>query len=162
MLAFDIKNAFNSIHRNSILTILDSYNEPNKLKDIIADYLRNRKIIISESEIMDYNIGVPQESSLGPILWLLGANELLKKSKEESYKLIMYDDDIVVLVSSTAYFHLTELSRKPINDIISWCDSHHLTLSLEKCCFTIFKRGKNIKHIPRIKIQNYNIKYTNS
>lgn len=81
MISLDIQNAFNSIHKNSILSILDVYNVLNKLKLLIKDYLRNRKIIISDTEMMDFNIGVPQGSSLGPTLWLLIAKDLLIRNK---------------------------------------------------------------------------------
>lgn len=82
------------------------------------------------------------------------------QTKDEKYKLVIYADDIVILLTSTASFHFTELAKTPINDIMNWCDTHHLDLSIEKCCFTVFKLGKNISHIPRIKIKDINIKYT--
>lgn len=160
MLSFDSENAFNSIHRNSILKILDKYNVPNRLKNIIADYLNNRKFLLSGNEYLEYNVGVPQGSSLGPTLWLLIANELLNKAKNENYKIIMYADDIVVLLNANASFHFSELAKIPIMDIVNWCEEHRLQLSLDKCCFTVFKKGKNISHIPRIKIGNVYMKYT--
>lgn len=132
MLSLDIKIAFNSIHKNSILAILDEYIVPNKLELIISDYLRN-------------------------IIFI--ANELLRKSKGKAYKMVMYADDIIILLSSTASFHFTDFSKEPIDEIVSWCKHHHLTLSINKCCFPMFKKGKSITHIPRIIIQNTNIKY---
>lgn len=96
MISLDIKNAFNSIHRNSILEIMDKYNVPNNLELIIFDYLRNRKIIVSESELMYFNVGVPQGSILGSTLWLLIVNKLLIESKGKYYKIVVYADDIII------------------------------------------------------------------
>lgn len=102
------------------------------LKFIISDYLKNRKNIVSDSELMEFNIGVPQRSSLGPTLWLLIENELLRNYKGKDYRTVIYVDDIVVLMKSNASFHFTELSNEPIKDIVSWCDKYHLYLSIDK------------------------------
>lgn len=160
MISLDIKNAFGSIRRNSLLKIMDEINVPTKLKHMITDYLYNRKIIINDKEYLNYNTGVLQGSSLGPSLWLLIINELLLKSKNKNYKIIVYADDITILLKSSASFHFTELSKEPIQDIIDWCELHSLELSVNKCNFIMFKLVKNIKHIPRIKINNGSIKYT--
>ena len=53
---------------------------------LIRGYLSNRKQYCSingaESELMDINIGVPQGSCLGPLLFLLYAKENNKKWAE--------------------------------------------------------------------------------
>lgn len=59
IISLDIKNAFNSIHRKDILEIMDNYKVPWRLKLVIADYLNNRKILISENEYLDFNVGEP-------------------------------------------------------------------------------------------------------
>lgn len=86
MLSLYIINVFSSIYRNDILEIMDNYGLPDKLKFIIADYLKNRKIKISDTEFLDFNIGVPQGSSLGPTLWLLIINELLLSARGKDNK----------------------------------------------------------------------------
>lgn len=64
MISLDIKNAFGSIRKNSILKMIDKYKVPNGLKNMIADYLDNRKVILKENDMLQYNVGVPQGSSL--------------------------------------------------------------------------------------------------
>lgn len=108
-------------------------------------------------EYLDFNVGVPQGSSLGYSLWLLIINELLVKTKIKEYLMIAYADDIVVLMNSTATFHFTEKSKDPIREILAWCDKFHLQLSTAKCNLTLFKMGKRISHIPRIKINEVSI-----
>lgn len=122
----DIKNAFDSIRKNSLLKIMDEIQVPTKLKHMISDYIHNRKIIIKENEYLNYNTGVPQGSSIGPTLWLMIINDLFLKSKNENYKIIVYADDIVILLKSSASYHFTELSKEPIQDIIDWCKVHSL------------------------------------
>lgn len=108
---------------------------------------------------MNYNISVPQGSSLGPTLWLLIINELLNTSRGRAYRLKAYADD-VILMSATASFHFTNMSIEPIDTIIDWCNKYKLKLSISKCTYTMFKTGKRITHITRIKIGNGNLKFT--
>lgn len=58
MISLDIKNAFNSIHRRDIYEIMDNYRVPVKLKFRIADYLKNRKVKVSDKEYLSFNTGV--------------------------------------------------------------------------------------------------------
>lgn len=76
---------------------MDKYRVPFKLSRIIADYLKNRKIKLNDTHYLEFNIGVPQGSSLGPTLWLLIMNELLVNNKNKDYLMIAYADDIAVL-----------------------------------------------------------------
>lgn len=109
---------------------MDKYGVPTRVKLLIADYLKNRKIKVSENEYLDFNIGILQGSSLEPTLWLLIINELLIKYSCKDYKLIAYADGIVILMNSTASFHFTNKSQEPINDIINWCETYHLNLGV--------------------------------
>lgn len=156
MISLDIKNAFNSIHRNDILEIMDNYRVPTKEKLLIVDYLKNRKIKVSENEYLDFNIGVPQGSSLGPTLWLLIINELLEVEvtrRNRGNKLIAYADEIVRLMNSTASFRFTNNFKEPIKDIIDWCEKYHLNLSIPKCTFTMFKlRGGGSRTLLELRL----------
>lgn len=162
MISLDIKNAFNSIRTNDLFEIMDNYHVPVGLKLIISDYLTNRKIKLLDEDYLDYNIGVPQGSCLGPTLWLLVISELLLKTKNKYYELLCYADDIVILLSASACYIFTDSSKEPLLEVSNWCDSFGLTLSIHKCIFTLFKHGKKISHIPRIKLNNTSLKYSNT
>lgn len=156
------KNAFNSIRSNDLYEIMDKYRVPVGLKMLIVDYLNNRKIKVTDSDFLDFNVGVPQGSCLGPTLWLLVINELLLKTRNKSYEMFCYADDIVILISESASYIFTDSSKDPLFEVKNWCDRFSLTLSMQKCIFTLFKYGKRITHILRIKLNNINLKYSNT
>ena len=60
---------------------------------LIADFLKRRKQCVkfnsSASEYIDINVGAPQGTKLGPILWLIYINDLLVPE----FKTVKYADD---------------------------------------------------------------------
>ncbi|GBM66462.1 hypothetical protein AVEN_265932-1 [Araneus ventricosus] len=67
--------------------------------------------MLSEGQKWKYNIGVPQGSSLGPILWLLVINEVLDLRETENVLIQAYADDIIIMLRSTASYHFTGMSE---------------------------------------------------
>ncbi|ERL90164.1 hypothetical protein D910_07518 [Dendroctonus ponderosae] len=64
------------------------------LRKIILSYLENRKIITCYGEEVLVSCGVPQGSVLGPKLWNLVYNKILRIKTEEGAMLIAYADDL--------------------------------------------------------------------
>lgn len=86
--------------------------------------------------------------SMDPILCLLLMNYLL--TVRDNYNIFAYADNIVILMKATAYVHFREYSKEPLNLVEDWWKKYGLNFSLNKCNFTLFKRGKYITHIPAI------------
>lgn len=77
------------------MEVLDKRNIKTKVRKIIRSYFTNRKLILecgSEREDMPTSAGVPQESVLGPTLWNLLYDDLLRLCEEEGIELIAYAD----------------------------------------------------------------------
>lgn len=52
-------------------------------------------------------------SSCGPIMWLIIINKLLERIvDEEEFHIIMFADDIMVILKASASFHFKELAKK--------------------------------------------------
>lgn len=82
MVTVAIKNAFGSVRKTDIIKTLIKYKTPRKIIDFIYSYFTERKIIVVKNEYIDNNIGIPQGSSIGPILWLLIINGLLERCND--------------------------------------------------------------------------------
>lgn len=107
--SLDIRNAFNSLPWNTILSELSKWNLPEYimqiLRDYLQDYLQDRWIIYkdSSSHVQRYPVraGMPQSSVLGPILWLLSYNSVLNMPLPYNATLVGYADDTLILVSGS-------------------------------------------------------------
>lgn len=116
--------------------------------------------MVKDDLLIDYNVGIPQGSCSGPLLWLLVINELLNCNNSSlDFKLITFADDILILLCASASFHFKSLSEIPLIIINTWLKKYNLNINISKCVFIMLKCGKNISHIPRIKIGNEYIKY---
>lgn len=79
-ISLDFKNAFNNASWEIISKRKKDLNVPNNIAELIN--LINKRSVMYEMEdeyvFKAYNVGVPQGSSLVPILWLLVINTILK------------------------------------------------------------------------------------
>lgn len=84
--------------------------------------------------------GVPQGSTLGPILFTIYINDIVKSSP--LFKYVLYADDTSLLYSHQDIRRLIELFSNEIPKIARWFQLNHLTLNLEKCSSLVFHRDR--------------------
>lgn len=95
--SLDIVNAFNTL---PWIAIRETLNVPPYLRAVIGSYLRDRRIVyLGRHRLMwrEVDRGVPQGSALGPLLWDLGYNTVLRASLPEGATLVCYADDTLVV-----------------------------------------------------------------
>ncbi|GBM01866.1 Retrovirus-related Pol polyprotein from type-1 retrotransposable element R1 [Araneus ventricosus] len=162
MISLDTKNAFNSASWSDIKMLLNKHYVPKHFFKIFGNFLQNRSVLLeNEMEPWKYNVGVPQGSCAGPILWLLIANEALNKfGVDTEVKVQAFVDDFVVLIGSTAVYHFSQIGTSTLAKLEKWAEDFSLYFSHEKSKFTMFKHRKNITHIPTIKLLSKRIQYT--
>ncbi|GBM67585.1 hypothetical protein AVEN_73714-1 [Araneus ventricosus] len=115
MISLDITNALNSIKWADFINLLKKYRTPGKLLKLFNCFLKDRTVILNNGDRWNYNIGVPQGSSCGPILWLLVANEALELFSEQENLLVQaFADDFVILLRALASYRFTELSNQKV------------------------------------------------
>ena len=102
----DISNAFNNLWWPDIIDSLKKLKYPADIIRLIQDYLRNRSLVFrTESGQVWRHMtkGCPQGSLLGPFMWNIVFDGLIKALKMEGFgKIVAYADDTVVLVEGNS------------------------------------------------------------
>ena len=130
--ALDIKKAFDCVNHHILLEKLESYfNFSTSAKAFIHNYLTNREqamkvngYLSDKSQIIT---GVPQGSVLGPLLFIIFINDLMKL--ENSY---LFADDCLLITSGEDPAKSTCAMEKTITKASKWYDENLLVLNAAK------------------------------
>lgn len=134
-ITLDVRNAFNSASWQIILDELRRREIEGNLINIIASYLSHRKIILEAkgtSKTREINSGVPQGSVLGPTLWNVLYDGLLRTTQPEGVTLVGFADDIIVVVVARGEEQLMNTANTSIQRVANWMNNNGLQLAPEK------------------------------
>lgn len=149
LVTLDVRNAFNSARWCDMLQALESdFHVPGYLLRIISDYLDDRTLLYETTEgqrSMVVTGGAAQGSVLGPDLWNVLYDGLLRLSMPEESMLVGYADDVALLIAARD----VELAQLKLNQamrsIHAWMEGHGLSLALNKTEIVVLtKRRINI------------------
>ena len=135
MITLDVRNAFNSARWDLIIQTLLSIGVPNYLTEIINNYLSNRYLRYSTSDIpKTYKIcaGVSQGSVLGPLLWNIMYDKVLMLDIPEEATIIGFADDIAVIVTGRYLDEIELIANEVAHTISEWMKNAGLELAEQK------------------------------
>ena len=125
---------------DGLLQKLEKYGIIDNALELFKSYLQNRKHFVkignSVSDMMTCNIGVPQGSILGPILFLIYINDLPQACNLA--KPIIFADDTTLLISNKNHSNLVTDLNHELNELVSWCQSNRLTVNTSKTEIILF------------------------
>jgi hypothetical protein len=154
----DIRKCFDTIDHTILLNKLSKYGICKNEYKWFESYLKSRSQIVSHNNSMsglrNVNIGVPQGTILGPILFLLFVNDL--SNSVEKCQINIFADDVVIYCAHESIEQLEYNLQYDMNNVFKWYQNNKLSLSLEKCHTMVINSNLNEK------IRGFNITLGNT
>ena len=153
----DLEKAFDTVNHEILSNKLSYYGFRGKTNDLIKSFLVNRSQYVSingtDSQLLNINCGVPQGSTLGPLLFLLYINDLrfsLTHSDASHFAdgtCITYANKTLKTLESNINYDLKSLTE--------WLRANRLSLNVVKTKLLLFcsKSNKHIEDNISIKLQ---------
>jgi len=140
----DLSKAFEVLPHSIILLKLKKLGFPSYFLKWVESYLCNRSYsVLFRNSISDKffaNSGVPQGSHLGPLLFILSINDVIKIIKYS--KLLIFADDMKIFKKIVS-FNDCVLLQFDLNSFYIWCLKNNLLLNIDKCGLVRFFHCKN-------------------
>lgn len=155
-ITLDIRNAFNTANWGFIMKALMEMNTPAYLLRIIGDYLKDRVLLYdTEDGTKEYKVtgGVPQGSVLGPTLWNVMYDGVLRVNLPQEAKIIGFADDIVITVSAKHLEEIECMARESVDSVRKWIEGAGLSLAEHKT-EVILISGRKVKEKIKVKVGN--------
>ena len=145
----DLSKAFDVMDHSILKIKLEHYGFRGKFLDFLMSFLMQRKYYVHvnghRSDIKTVNIGVPQGSTLGPLLFLIFINDM--KNCSRLLKFIQFADDTTLLFSSSDIKILNEILEREANKVILWFNANKLIINLTKTNCMMFTNKRNIPQL---------------
>jgi len=155
IISFDIEGAFDNVNQQLLVRKLLGDLESDSLKYWLANFILNRYIILEHNSMRSVktkiHTGVPQGSSLGPILWNyminnIGSNITIPTKLE----LLAYADDLYLVYNG----YDTQLVQDKIDLLVYKLIQMRLKINPEKCSSIALTRKKGITSTLKYTIYN--------
>lgn len=134
VLFIDFSKAFDTLNHVKLLEALNRLGIRGMLADWLQNYLSSRsfRVRIKDTCSDDTAVlfGVPQGSKLGPILFILFTNELLRVFKHSTP--FAFADDTAIVVTHKCLDTATRIMQNEFDKAVEWCHDNGLVLNHAK------------------------------
>lgn len=143
LVLLDVRNAFNSASWRRIVEATEHSGVSGYLVNIIRDYFGNRRV--SSGKIRrQYTAGVPQGSVLGPTLWNLMYDGVLRLPYAAGVLPTAYADDLALVVQGEDEENLKRGVRDATRMVGRWLEGRELKIAPEKTEILILKGTRKL------------------
>lgn len=141
----DLAKAFDTVDHSILLDKLSYMGIRGNVLELIKSYLTDRfqmvRIGNTNSSYKLIDIGVPQGTILGPLLFILYINDLLCQMPKDT--ILSYADDTALLSGADSWCEAKDRISRKLNEVSIWMALNKLSLNVDKTVFMSFGNYKD-------------------
>ena len=145
----DLSKAFDVLNHKILKSKLEHYGFRNDFLQFIMSFVENRRYFVSAnghiSHTKTVNIGVPQGSTLGPLLFLLYINDMINSS--DILKFSLFADDSTATYSNYNLNTTLSILKNEFSKVLDWLTANKLIINLQKTQLMLFTNRKRPQSI---------------
>lgn len=156
----DVQGAFDGAWWPSILVSLKKLKIPRNIYQTLVNYLKDRHILVQHNDTTIERVvdkGCPQGSVLGPLLWNIIFDGLLRIENEER-KIIAYADDAVMLLQSNTRAGLENAFNNSVILLRDWAEAAKLKFAPEKTQ-ALHLKGRLPGRYPILRLEEHRVQF---